>query len=388
MILIDKPYVSEFLKETLENSQLEVVKTKVATELLASRNINFISEQEAIEQVKNDEKNTPVYTNSENAIAWVEENLDFSELPAKNQFFKNKLRFRELVRPLFPNFFFKAVPYAELDNLELNSLKFPFIIKPAVGFFSFGVHKVEKPEQWIAVLQKIKKDIEIQKGIYPEVVLNTSEFIIEECIKGEEFALDCYFDKDGKIVILNILHHLFSSGNDVNDRVYISSKEIIDKHIGKLEDFMQKIGDLAGLSNYPVHVEVRIDESGKVLPIEINPMRFGGWCTTADLTWFAYNLNSYEAFQMGQKPNWNEIFKGKEKSDFSLIVLDNTTDMKMQEIEAFNYDKLIKNFKKLLHLRKVNHKKYLVFGFLFVETPSNNKTELENILHSSLKEYI
>lgn len=388
MILIDKPYVSDFLKETLENSQIEVVKTKIASEILQGRNINFISEEVAIEKVKKEEKQTPVYTNSENAIDWVEKNLSFSSLPTKNKLFKNKIRFRELIKPLFPDYFFKAVAFADLDNLDIKNLKYPFIIKPAVGFFSFGVHKVEKPEKWASVLPKIKKDITIQKGIYPEVVLNTSNFIIEECIKGDEFAIDCYFDKEGKIVILNILHHLFSSGNDVNDRVYISSKEIIEKHKLGLESFMQKIGDLAELSNYPVHVEVRINENGKISPIEINPMRFGGWCTTADLTWFAYGFNSYEYYQKQQKPDWNTIFKGKENTDFSLIVLDNSTGTKIEDIKSFNYDKLMKNFNKPIHLRKVDFKKYLVFGFLFVETPKDDKTELENILHSNLSEFV
>lgn len=388
MILIDKPYVSDFLIETLENSQLEVVKTEIATEILKDKKINFITEKEAIEKIKTDEENTPVYTNSENAIAWVEKNLSFSSLPEKNRLFKNKIRFRELIKPLFPDYFFKGISFTDLDNLDLSSLKYPFIIKPAVGFFSFGVHKVQNASQWVSVLKILKKDIDLQKGIYPEEVLNTSEFIIEECIKGDEFAFDCYFDKEGKIIILNILHHLFSTGNDVNDRVYISSKEIIEKHISKFEDFMQKVGDLRNIKNYPLHVEVRINSDGKVIPIEINPMRFGGWCTTADLSWFAYHFNSYEAYQKGEKPNWDQIFEGKENSDFSLIVLDNSTGIETQSIETFNYDKLLKNFKTPIHLRKVDHKKYLVFGFLFVKTPSNDKKELENILHSSLKEFI
>ncbi|MCP3675252.1 MAG: ATP-grasp domain-containing protein [Gammaproteobacteria bacterium] len=32
------------------------------------------------------------------------------------------------------------------------------------------------------------------------------------------------------------------------------------------------------------HDELRGDDKGTILPIEVNPMRFGGWCTSADIT--------------------------------------------------------------------------------------------------------
>ena len=52
---------------------------------------------------------------------------------------------------------------------------------------------------------------------------------MEEYVEGEEYAIDCYFDEKGEVVILNILHHKFSSGRDTSDRVYSTSKEIILK---------------------------------------------------------------------------------------------------------------------------------------------------------------
>jgi carbamoylphosphate synthase large subunit len=73
--------------------------------------------------------------------------------------------------------------------------------------------------------------------------LNTNHFIIEEFIPGEEYAIDYYHDQDGKVVILNILHHLFSSGSDTSDRVYTTSKNIITQHKSKIEDFLTIIGE-------------------------------------------------------------------------------------------------------------------------------------------------
>ena len=58
------------------------------------------------------------------------------------------------------------------------------------------------------------------------------------------------------------------------------AKAIIE-HI--LREFLQSIGQQVGLKNFLVYVELRVDNEGVIYPIEINPLRFGGWCTTGDL---------------------------------------------------------------------------------------------------------
>ena len=135
-------------------------------------------------------------------------------------------------------------------------------------------------------------------------------------------------------------------------------------------------------------MEVRIDNEGKIIPIEINPLRFGGWCTTGDLSWHAYGINSYEYFFKQIKPNWDEILQSRSNKIFSIIVLDNNSGFKESKIASFDYEKLLRKFSKPLVLRKVNFMEYPVFGFLFIENDSNNKNELNNILISNLREFI
>ena len=48
MFLIDKPYVSDFLIQTLKKNKYPVVATKVANELIADASLNWIREEEAI----------------------------------------------------------------------------------------------------------------------------------------------------------------------------------------------------------------------------------------------------------------------------------------------------------------------------------------------------
>ena len=387
MILIDKPYVSDFLIETIKKNKFKIVATSEAKKLILDKSLNWISEKEAITLIKNN-LNTPIYSNSENIISWVEQNLEFSKLPNQIQLFKNKITFRELVQDIFPNYFFKGVKFEDLDNISITNLPFPFIIKPAIGFFSLGVHKVDKPQEWKQVLTEIKQEINQIKGFYPNEVLNTTHFIIEECIEGEEYAVDCYFNKNGEPIVLNILHHIFSSGKDVSDRIYTTSKEIIEGNIEGIEKFLQIIGEKASLINFPVHVEVRINNQGKIIPIEINPLRFGGWCTTGDLSWYAYGINSYEYFLKGKKPNWKEILNTRKGKKYSIILLDNSTSIDKNNIAYFDYEKVLKDFEKPLSLRKVNFNEYPIFGILFVETSLGNEQELDNILTSKLEKYI
>jgi hypothetical protein len=48
-------------------------------------------------------------------------------------------------------------------------------------------------------------------------------------------------DNNGDAVLLNVLHHLFSSGTDTSDRVYSTSKQSL-KSIKLILNFLSKIG--------------------------------------------------------------------------------------------------------------------------------------------------
>ncbi|MFZ3273021.1 MAG: hypothetical protein WA143_01970 [Lutibacter sp.] len=97
MILIDQPYISSFLLKTIKENHLEIVSTEAARKMISDDSLHWISEKEAVEFIKN----TPdclLYTNSENTISWIEKNLASTKLPGQIQVFKNKIKFRELLK--------------------------------------------------------------------------------------------------------------------------------------------------------------------------------------------------------------------------------------------------------------------------------------------------
>jgi hypothetical protein len=276
------------------------------------------------------------------------------------------------------------VALQELKQLDFNKLPLPFVIKPAVGFFSVGVFVVSNLNDWNHAINEIFNNLNEWKKNYPEKVINNSIYILEEFINGEEYAIDAYYDENGNVVILNIMKHDFSSTSDVSDRLYYTSKEIINEKLDILTDFLNKVNQKIKAVNFPFHAEVRIDKN-KIVPIEFNPMRFAGWCCT-DLTYFAFGFKTYDYYFNNIKPDWNELLQDKDNKLFSLIVLDKYKDY--MSGDTFNYDSLHDFFSKILCIRKLDPEKNPVFGFVFTETDDDNIKELENIVQSDLKEFI
>jgi len=385
MILIDKPFASEFLIRTIKENNYKIVSTEAARALIEDEELAWVSEKEASRFIRENPE-APLYTNSENALSWLVKNLGDSDFAKHAQLFKDKVRFRELTQTLYPGFFFRTIKLEEIQSLSRKELPYPFVIKPSVGFFSIGVHVVRNEADW--KLTRKELNYENLKSIYPGNVLDTSTFIMEEYIEGEEFAIDCYFNNEGEVVILNILHHLFSSGADTSDRVYSTSLDMVLQYKSSFEAFLQSIGQKAGIKNFPAHVELRIDAEGRINPIEINPLRFGGWCTTADLLGIATGFSPYDLYLKNEKPDWNQVFKGKSKNKFSIIVLNNNSGYVPEEIDYFDYELLAKDFEEPLVIRKMDVEKYSVFGFVFAETSPGKEEELNNILTSDLRKYI
>lgn len=384
MILLDKPYVSKFLKETIVKYEFPVIDTGNVTE---HGELSLISSDDIVQKFR-DNPDSRIYTNSENSINWVVNHLGFTKLPDYINIFKNKIEFRKLIQSMYPDFFFKEVSLQDLDEVDLDELPMPFIIKPAIGFLSLGVHKVVDESDWLKVKALIREEFTDAKALFPIEVVNASSFLIEEVIDGEEFAFDAYFDENGDAVILGISKHLFASDKDVSDRVYYTSKELIKTYLPSFLGFVKDLGNAAELKNFPVHVEVRVDKNGNLIPIEVNPMRFGGWCTTADLTYMATKLNPYHCFLTNVKPNWNQVLEEMDEEIYSLVILDNSTGIPSKEIVDFDYDTLLAKFCEPIELRKIDYKMYSIFGMLFTKTPKDKFVEIEEILVSNLKEFV
>lgn len=383
MIILDKPYISELLEETVLKNGYSVLKNKEVEDMNLSPDINYWDEEFALEQIKN-QNDFLLYSNSENSLNWIFQNLGDTNLAQNINLFKDKIKFRKLLTKIYPDFFFKAVDIQELDELDVSQIKTPFIIKPAVGFLSIGVYPVYNKNDWSLVLSSLKSDMLKYKGLFPLEVMDSSKFIIEELIEGEEFAVDAYFDNNGEPVILNIFNHPFVSENDVSDRVYLTSKNILNKYVNKFENLLNNVGNLIDLKNFPMHIELRVKDEN-ISVIEINPMRFAGWCA-ADLAYYAYGINVYEYYLNQQKPDWDKIIAQSDDSIFYITFAELPPTINKHDIKDVDYEGFLKNIKSPVEIRKINYKEYPLFVIVIAKTPEYQ--EIQNILTIDLKKYI
>ncbi len=386
MFILEKPYVSDFLKDTLQEISNKVLANEVACASMKGSSSLLVSAEE-FRNAYAKNQNQPLYSNSENAIDWIDSNLNSAELSRTIRLFKDKSAFRDLVRDLYPDFKYLTVNFDELDRIDPKDIPIPCVIKPSVGFFSLGVHMVEKREDWTSTVTTIHNEVDHIKSMYPAKVLELDKFIIEECIEGEEFAVDAYFGSDGTPVILNILGHLFASSEDVSDRCYITSTKIIRENREDFQALLTEIGNRADLHNFPVHIELRKDSHGNIGVIEVNPMRFAGWCVT-DIAHYAYGINPYKYYMGGMKPEWDKIEKCCEGKVYAMIIGDISSSVDRANIKSVDYDGFKANFSKTLELRQIDYREYPVFAFIFAEVAETNMKELEKMLHADFGEYL
>ena len=378
MIILEKPYISDFLIETIKKNNFLVLNSDISRKFLDK---NFlVSSNEAVKKVKSGDK---IYSDSENSIDWVLSNLADNGISKMINISKDKALFREKIKQIYPDYYFKKVLLKDLNNVNPDILPYPVILKPSVGFLSFGVYPIKSKSEWIKVADKINSEIEKFKEIFPKSVVNCDEFIIEKMIIGDEFALDAYFDEKGKATILNIFQHPFFDDKDVSDRAYFTSAQIIRKFHDKFKAVLDKIGSVAGYKNFPFHLELRV-EGNEIIPIELNPMRFCGWCIT-DIAYFAYGINPYEYYFKGLKPDWNKVLEGKnEIYYFTMADIPNSIDN--EKIKNVDYEKYLSNIKNPLEIRKIDPKNNPVFAIVFAKTP--DLEEIKNILKVDMSQFI
>lgn len=385
MIIIEKPYVSEmFLDSILQNDWVVLENEALKIADIEEGALETVSSEIAKEYYST--VNYPkLYSNSENSINWVLQNLPDSQLSRYIKLFKDKVSFRKMLSEIYPDFYFIEAEFDELKRIPLESLKFPFVLKPSVGFLSLGVHTIYDDKDWKQTLFALEKEMKDASKLYPEEVVNSSKFIIEEYINGEEYAIDAYYNSEGMPVILNIFKHPFLDNKDVRDRIYTVSADVMLKYLSSFNSLLKQIGDKNDIRNFPMHIEIRVKEDGTIIPIEVNPMRFAGWCTT-DLAKYAWKINVYECYMGNKVPNWDEILSKQNDKTYYFSMAEVPSGLDRTRIKGFNYEKYLSNFSNVLELRRINPHVHPLFAVIFGST--DDEDEIQRILELRTKDFI
>ncbi|MDD2716667.1 MAG: ATP-grasp domain-containing protein [Candidatus Wallbacteria bacterium] len=347
LILLSDRYISPVLMDCAVRRGIPVfpLKEELGTELSRRfTGLKLISEQTAAEIIRSGAK---YYTNTEDVLSKIVADTTDQVLIDNINVFKDKFRFRELLKPLFDDFQYFQIDPENPVQVKLKMGK-EYILKPNRGLFSIGIRKARTGQELEKAVSEMKVELARYKDI-AETVLDTKKLILEECVSGMEYACDAAFDPDGKPVIYSIMQHPFSSPDDFRDVIYCTSREIMREMLPKVADLMLKISRLMGIRNFPVHFEFRVCD-GELFPIEFNPLRFAA-IGLSDLPHYAYGFNSFELYFDSIAPDWEKILAGKDERFYYSVL--GVTPPGLEAAKP-NLKGFIKTFKDLLFFEEFN----------------------------------
>lgn len=378
MVILERPFVSDLMVETLEKNEIPVLKNEMAQ--LRMGNGKVLSDHEFCEEYK---KIGKIYTVSENALGWIYEHIDNQRFLDSISIVKDKSAFRRICRDIYPDFFFKELNISEMKQANTQEIKFPCVIKPSVGFLSKGVFVVHNAEEYQKAVDNILTEFSKAGNDFPEFVVGRSRFLIEEYIHGEEYAVDAYYDENEKPVILNIFHHKFMNESDTSDRLYLTNKGLFDRYEEPFTHFLTNINKTLHLTNFPMHIEFRYDGQ-RAVPIEINPLRFTGFCLN-ELQVFVSGCHPMVSFLKGRRVSKEEMWNGKEDLTYAFTVLEMPSDA---EGKNFNEEKFRADFPGVIDVRRVPDRSSGVAATVFLKIETKNLLDLDPIMSLDMHTYV
>ena len=373
-LITGKGYISKLVtKIETENKIKGKIKNK--------DKIKVISEEE----FKNSElilkASDKVYAPTESALEIILERSEDKTFVNAVNMLKDKYKFRELMNNLYPDFFFTKTTINELENIKLDRDK-KFIVKPTKGFFGTAVRELNKHTNISKIAVEIRDELAENLRYFPESILSKNELIIEQFVEGEEYAVDMYFNENGKPEILNIYHHPLSEKNEYFNVLYYTNKEIFERFYDRLNTIFIELNEHLNITNFPIHAEFKL-ENEALIPIEMNPLRFGGF-GLADLAYHAFGFNPFDAFFNNFKPNWKQIWTERNENHFGWILGYNGTDIDVNTHEP-DHETYQEYLGDILHYVKIDYKKNPAFSIAYVK--DNCPKSLQRLLKIEFNDF-
>ncbi len=363
LVLLSDAYLSPLLIRTLIDEDIPVFSRPEYWPVL-NPNLRRITLEDAQHAI--DDPETPVYFNAEDCLRFIEQQSNNKELRENVRFFKDKAAFKRRYMDGNP-----TATVLELNRNELATFVPPadrsLIVKPSIGFHSLGVRRFCGHDEWQQAVKEIVAEVEAFSSVFDEDVVNSDRFLVEDYIEGDEITCDAYFDPAGEPVILSITCHPFADRDDTRDLVYYTSRDLVAEHLDSLRGFLDRVGSMRPLRNFPLHAEVRI-QNGRLTPIEINPLRFGGF-GLADLPHHAFDINAYAMYLKNQRPDWGTIL-GEPDNAYYAFIVGQTPSRFDPARDRIDEDAYRATFREILEYAPIDPARYKFFSTVFAKSRS------------------
>ena len=294
---------------------------------------------------------------------------------------KNKVECRRMLTALFPDFFFKEIAIPDLASLELDPNE-RYFVKPIKGYWGSAAYPLDKDTDLKELTEDITRQLQIRTNIFSDHVVAKDRLIVEEFIDGEEYAVDMFFNEDGKPVITNICYHPLPKKMEYLHVVYYTSYDVFHLLYDNLIQFFTELNKMLNACNIPIHGEFKLHK-GKLTPVELNPLRFGS-DGFADLSYHAFGFNPFLCFAQNCSPDWGKVWQGREEKVYAFYLGYNGSDLDTSKVrpDLRNFRRLFSN---ILADTAMNYQSTLAFSVMYIE--ENSLDRIHELLEIEFNEY-
>jgi hypothetical protein len=345
--------------------------------------IKVISGEELAQSELRFSETDMVYVPSETSLSIVMQRMDNPACVDGINKLKDKYLCREALRKLYPDFYFAKCRLDQIPQLDPGQRK--IVIKPLKGFFGTGVRFADYSTDLHALAEGIRKEVSDNSRYFPQSILTQDEFVIEEFIEGEEYAVDMYFNAQGAAVIMNIYHHPEALRPDYAHLMYYSKQALFTSYLDTFTQFFTEFGNTLGLKNFPIHAEFKLH--GKdFIPIEFNPMRYGGF-GLADLSFNSYGFHPIAAYFKGKSVVWKDIWKTRQLYSYAFILAYNGKGVKLSKHKPNHekFRKYLQDYAELMDYVPLDYLANPVFAIAYVK--SSNYSRMQELLSTEFADF-
>lgn len=192
---------------------------------------------------------------------------------------RNKYRMREMLSaagvwcPYFARFDL-ALPVEEIALEQ----RYPCVLKPVLLSGSRGVIRADTPDDFIEAFRRIGRILESASDRPPSLDPDAHRIMVESYMPGREVALEGLLN-DGRLRVLALFDKPDPlEGPYFEETIYVTPSRLPEETQQVVFDAVQRASTAVGLTEGPVHAELRIHH-GRAGIIEIAGRSIGGLCS-------------------------------------------------------------------------------------------------------------
>lgn len=317
-------------------------------------------------------KDDKVLVPSETSLAITMERMKDKEYVEGINKLKNKYFCREVLSSLYPDFYFKKVSVEGVSSLKLDR---KVIIKPLKGFFGTGVREADATTDMSLLALDMQREVESKTSFFSDSVLTKDEYIVEEFVTGDEYAVDMFYDESGKPQIMDIYLHPEPEIKEYFHLMYRTNRDIFEQYLALFESIFVEVNKILKLKSFPIHAEFKL-QSGKMVPIEMNPMRYGGF-GLSDLTYNSFSFQPITYYFNDEKVDWQDIWSTRLDNNYAWILAYNGNKVNVENSKPNHtlFKKYLENNSEIIDYVELDHRKNPVFALGYVMNKDLGKLE-------------